>query len=323
MITSVNNALSTNPKEDTVRVSRDGVLDLSGNDHEQVSRILLKGGFLKGNQGRVRFGSNPTAITAQGGEIADLGGIVNLEILAGEEKLRKFDFSGENTFQGSVIVYNDMAVIADNDFAVSRSAEFIAKDNSFIDFSGHKQHVDEFKLLDNSRLSVSAKKPFKVKEFVMDSEGGGIDVDVFEKVSDAPIEIEGGGRFNYKKGTLNVNIPVDPKDIDPEGDWMIIEGDIMDEDGNNLEDKLAQNTVVTINGTEYPKFEGLGSDYAILGASALYQGYLNGGSLKLVIAPKGKIRLIASSTQTLKLAQTQTQTQIQIQSQRHARAMIV
>ena len=50
-------------------------------------------------------------------------------------------------------------------------------------------------------------------------------------------------------------------------------------------DELAENAVVLARGEVY-EFGGIGEDNAVEGASALYQGYLKEGSLKLVIEAK-------------------------------------
>ena len=104
--------------------------------------------------------------------------------------------------------------------------------------------IDELSITEGGDLLVSQNQPLVARNIVLNAADGGIDATIYKKGSLAPIQIKDGGKLDYKKGVLNVDIPVDPEDIDPEGDWNIVSGTVSNEK------ELAQNKVVTINGTE-------------------------------------------------------------------------
>ena len=119
--------------------------------------------------------------------------------------------------------------------------------------------------------------PLKVNSLVFD--GGTINAYLFAKDSAAPIQVEGkGGSFVYGDGSLVVDAPVTD---DPEGTWKIIDGPVSNPNG------LAKNTYLIVSGSNEATyaFKGLGEDNAVMGA-ALYKGYLEEGSLDLVIEQK-------------------------------------
>ena len=186
--------------------------------------------------------------------------------------------SGVNTYKGTTDVLGNL--IAGSLTAIPKGSKVEIGGSGHLNLSlMPKTETGNFEI-DNIRLagvsaelSVSAKNLLKVENLTFNN--GAINAYVFDKDDDAPIQI--GNKFAYNGGTLTVI--ANPGEKDPEGKWKIIGGPVSGEEA------LAQNTVLIVGGEEY-KFGGLGEDEAVDGKLALYQGYLEGGSLNLVIESK-------------------------------------
>ena len=192
-------------------------------------------------------------------------------------------FSGANTYRGDTTI-QEGGLIAMHLGAIPKESVTTISGTGYLDlaqFAGGGFVIDDITIEDKGRMSVAAKNPLKVSQFAMN--GGEIDAYVFEKDSDAPIQVQKDGAFAYTKGTLNVL--ADSSEKDPEGVWNIIDAKVTNEK------ELAANTVLKVGDEEYP-FEGIGEGNAVEGASAVYQGYLQEGSLELVIEVKEEAEII-------------------------------
>lgn len=186
-------------------------------------------------------------------------------------------FSGDNTYKGDTTIASGTLMLGSS-AGLDKQSFTLVTGTGHLDlasFDGDGIEIDDITMQDKGKLSVTAKNPLKVSQFAMN--GGEIDAYVFDKVSDGPIQVQKDGKFVYKEGTLNVL--VDSSDVDPEGTWNIIDGEVTNEK------QLAANTFLEVNDEEY-SFEGIGEENAVVGASAVYQGYLEKGSLKFVVELK-------------------------------------
>ena len=142
--------------------------------------------------------------------------------------------------------------------------------------------IDELSIVEGGQLLVSAHQPLKANKTTLGANGlkniGGIAVALGEK-NNAHVVIDDGegNEFDYQSGALVVSAP---STDEPEGKWKIISGEV-----ENAE-KLAQNTALVVGEDGYG-FDGLGEEN-VNDAGALYKGYLEAGSLNLVIERKSK-----------------------------------
>ena len=139
--------------------------------------------------------------------------------------------------------------------------------------------IDRLSIREGGRVFVSPSHPLVSETIVLDANSannlnpGGILASLYGK-KNPPLRVT--DEFDYKSGGLVVNVP---KTDDPEGVWEIIDGTV-----ENIDD-LSENTYIVVSDDQVYSFDGLGEGNAIDGP-ALYKGYLEKGSLNLVIEAK-------------------------------------
>ena len=199
-------------------------------------------------------------------------------------------FSGDNTYEASTTISNGVLQLASQS-AIPRSSETFI--NGSIEGSGRldlvtnsvegkRFEIDNISISGAGQLFVSAEQPLFSKVIKMNSnqpnsvKPGGI-VAYLNKDNKAPIRVSDS--FDYESGSLVVSAP---STDDPEGVWKIIEGHV-----DNPEE-LAKQTFLIVGGSDSKAIQFEGLDFPVNDASPFYQGYLQKGSLNLVIQQKGE-----------------------------------
>jgi autotransporter-associated beta strand protein len=195
-------------------------------------------------------------------------------------------FSGVNTYKGDTNVQSGRLALA-NVSAIFQESETFVRGDGHLDLYTHSADgsidegktfkIDQIDISGSGQLSVSARNPLISENINLNASSGGITVEIFEKtegreMNKAPIRVS--EKFIYKDGSLIVRAPLSD---DPEGTWNIIDGDV-----ENADELAAKTYLVTSNRSTY-EFKGV--DEPIYGP-AMYKGYLEKGSLNLVIEAK-------------------------------------
>ena len=263
-----------------------GVLNLDG--YSNTIAGLLSGPKLQSNPGVVDLGEAGEATLSVGK--GDFSGEI-----VGDGALRKFGqgtliLSGANAYTGSTTVEDGVLALATG-FGIPQASSTLVNGSGRLDLASNligqgEFRIDQLSINEGGRLFVRASQPLVSKNIVLNANAadsanpGGIAV-ALNVDNEPPIQVL--KKFNYRSGVLVV---AGPATDDPEGTWKIIDGKV-----ENAED-LAKNTVLTVSGFNKSSyaFGGLG-EKNIVDGGALYQGYLEEGSLDLVIEQKSEKNL--------------------------------
>ena len=192
-------------------------------------------------------------------------------------------FSGINTYEGGTTIREGVLSL-NNLSGIPQESTTLVTGTGRLDLLSARAVTGEF-LID--RLSVeqggivfvSPAHPLVANSITLsanpkgDLNPGGF-VAFLDEKKNPPIRV--GTSFIYKSGSLIIGAP---DSDDPEGVWEVIEGDV-----GNPED-LAKNTFIQVAGRDEGYiFAGLGEEKAV--EAVLYNGYLEEGSLNLVIESK-------------------------------------
>ena len=208
-------------------------------------------------------------------------------------------FSGINTYEGGTTIRE--GILSLNNFSgIPQGSSTLVTGSGQLDLRANSLDKGEFKIdkvtiEQGGQVYISPDRPLVSETIELNANPGrtpgvipGGIVTSLDDRSNPPIRVSSDGDkgFNFKSGSLVVSIPssLQQVDLDDEGKarYEIIKGNVKNED------QLAQNTFIVVAGETRSEpdvygFEGIGEENARLGFGALYEGYLEKGSLNLVI----------------------------------------
>ncbi|MCB4400469.1 autotransporter-associated beta strand repeat-containing protein, partial [Synechococcus sp. MU1625] len=198
-------------------------------------------------------------------------------------------FSGANSYQGETTIEDGVLSLANFSGIPQGSSTLVTgvgRLNLLSGPTGKGQFkIDRLSIREGGRVLVSPSNPLVSETITLDanpannSNPGGILTSLDGK-NNPPLRVT--DEFDYQSGSLVVSVP---KTDDPEGAWEIIDGKV-----KNIDD-LSENTYIVVSDDEIYSFDGLGEGNAIDGP-ALYRGYLEKGSLNLIIEPKSEENIV-------------------------------
>ena len=238
----------------SLKVEDDGTLILGGN-------LILEEGF-------VEFETQNNA------RVEGLGGLVKTG-----EQTTILKGNGTFAYGGPTVALRGVLALGIVN-AIPKDSETLVSGSGRLDLFTHvvngQFNINDLSISQGSQVFVRADQPLVSKTILLEAnDSGGIAVALNGK-DEPPIRVS--EKFDYQSGSLVVAGPVTD---DPEGAWKIIDGPV----ANAKE--LAENTYLSVGGANRANcaFAGLGEKNAVMGA-ALYKGYLEEGSLDLVIEQK-------------------------------------
>ncbi|MCB4394064.1 hypothetical protein FZZ91_02965, partial [Synechococcus sp. HB1133] len=205
-------------------------------------------------------------------------------------------FSGANTYEGATTI-NDGVFSLANFSGIPENSSTLVTGTGQLDLRANSLGEGEFKInnlsiKEGGRVYISPERPLVSEEIELDANSsgsvfpGGI-VTSLDARNNPPIRVskEDDKGFDYKSGSLVVAIPQSLQDVDLDKDgkarYEIIGGNVK---GSK---ELAKNTFIVVEGQARSggayQFTGLGVENVVAGLGAVYEGYLEKGSLNLII----------------------------------------
>ncbi|WP_115022077.1 autotransporter outer membrane beta-barrel domain-containing protein [Synechococcus sp. UW69] len=200
-------------------------------------------------------------------------------------------FSGVNIYRGPTTIEDGVLALA-NAQGIDQESETFVKGRGRLDLASNSIGRGEFKInrldiTEGGQVFISPVQPLVSQSIELNAYEadavlpGGI-ATVLNRKNNPPIRVS--DEFEFESGSLVVGIPQELQNIDLDDDgkavYEIIAGNV---DGA---EKLAKNTFIVVQGQKGGgayKFEGLGEENAVTGMGAVYEGYLEEGSLDLVV----------------------------------------
>ena len=275
------------PATTDVLIDAGARLRLMGPNNE-IRSIRGAGDLILQNDSSVLRVNQTAAMSEFSGAISGRGGLTKL----GSGTLI---LSGLNTYQGATTISDGLVVAAEPGAIPTESKTRVEGRGqlNLREISSDRFELNRLDVVDGGVVYVSRKHPLVSSEITLaanssstsslDGAGGFVTRLDFDDQSQAAIQIQPGGSFDFQSGSLLIQAEEDV--AEPLGTWSIISGDVA-----NVE-QLAENTFLAVgDDSGAVSFNGLGPQ-SLTPISTLYEGYLEEGSLDLVVEVKSKGRI--------------------------------
>jgi autotransporter-associated beta strand protein len=282
------------PKVSKTTVEKEGSLDLNNHEDVEIDLLTLNGGTLQNSgdgQASLLTGlilkEDSRIDVSQGNASLLVAGVISGDGGFSKVGIGTTTFSGANSYAGASTIEGGVLALS-NGSGIPQASSTLVTGSGRLDLAsnsigGSEFKIDQLSITDGGQVFVRADQPLVSEKIVLNANvtgsdnPGGIAVSLKSK-NEPPIRVS--EKFDYQSGSLVIAAPITQ---DPEGKWKIIDGKV-----DNIDDLAINNTFLAVGSADVVHaFEGLGKKFPVLGP-AMYKGYLDKGSLDLVIEAKSQ-----------------------------------